>query len=140
MGNSQSMIKINFEDIQYCCKNPETCLLINTLPSNEQTCLIINTTCANDEEILINQYLKKNRNIRIIIYGRNSCDDSVYKKYQQFISLGFTNLYLYPGGLFEWLLLQDIYGDDEFKTNTKQLDLLKYKPCQKLNVRLISNY
>jgi len=33
MGNSQSMIKINFEDIQYCCKNPETCLLINTLPS-----------------------------------------------------------------------------------------------------------
>ena len=29
--------------------------------------------------------------------------------------------------MFEWLLLQDIYGDDEFPTTTKELDILKYK-------------
>ena len=32
------------------------------------------------------------------------------------------------GGIFEWLLLQDIYGDDQFKTTSRELDILKYKP------------
>ena len=31
MGNSQSIQKINFEDVQYVLKNNETHLLINTL-------------------------------------------------------------------------------------------------------------
>ena len=44
------------------------------------------------------------------------------------MSLGFYNVYLYNGGLFEWLLLQDIYGFDEFPTTKKELDILKYKP------------
>ena len=49
------------------------------------------------------------------------------KKDNQLYKLGFTNLYVYVGGLFEWLLLQDIYGDDEFPTTTKIIDILKYK-------------
>jgi len=43
-------------------------------------------------------------------------------------SLGFYNVYIYIGGIFEWLLLQDIYGEKEFPTTNKELDLLKYKP------------
>ena len=30
--------------------------------------------------------------------------------------------------MFEWLLLQDIYGNDDFKTTQEELDILKYKP------------
>ncbi len=43
MGNSQSMQKINFEDVQTVIKNPEIYLLINTLQAKDQTCLIVNT-------------------------------------------------------------------------------------------------
>ena len=73
----------------------------------------------------------------ILIYGKNSNDDTIYKKYQQFIQLGFPNVYLYMGGLFEWLLLQDIYGQPDFPTTCAQLDILKYKPQSRLHVGLI---
>jgi rhodanese-related sulfurtransferase len=139
MGNSQSIQKINFEDMQTAYKNPEIYLLMNTLPLSEQVCLISNTLTPQKEEILMNRYLNSNKNIRIIIYGRNSNDETIYKKYNQLINLGFTNVYLYLGGLFEWLLLQDIYGFDDFPTTSRQLDILKYKPNQKLNISYIEN-
>lgn len=139
MGNSQSIQKINFEDVQTAYKNPEVYLLMNTLPVTEQVCLISNTLTPQKEETLMNQYLKSNKNIRIIIYGRNSNDETIYKKYNQLLSLGFTNVYIYLGGLFEWLMLQDIYGFDDFPTTSRQLDILKYKPPQKLNISYIEN-
>lgn len=139
MGNSQSIQKINFEDMQTAYKNPEIYLLMNTLPLSEQLCLISNTLTPQKEETLMNRYLNSNKNIRIIIYGRNSNDETIYKKYNQLINLGFTNVYLYLGGLFEWLLLQDIYGFDDFPTTSRQLDILKYKPGQKLNISYIEN-
>ena len=43
------------------------------------------------------------------------------------------------GGLFEWLLLQDMYGSDEFPTTNKELDVLKYKPISILNIHLLGN-
>ena len=49
------------------------------------------------------------------------------KKYAQLTGLGFINVYIYPGGLFEWLLLQDIYGQDDFSTTKNELDHLKFK-------------
>ena len=58
------------------------------------------------------------RNKYIIIYGKNSIDITAENKYNQIKSLGFINVLLYSGGLFEWLLLQDIYGKDEFSTTT----------------------
>jgi rhodanese-related sulfurtransferase len=138
MGNSQSVQKINFEDVQYVIKNPETHLLINTLNETQQDCLLPNTTNIIQEELLINKLIKNgNKNINIIIYGTNSNDDKIYKKAQQLTSLGFFNIYVYVGGLFEWLLLQDIYGDKEFPTTFKQLDLLKFKPIKKLNICLL---
>ena len=138
MGNSQSSIqKINFEDMQSACKNPEIYLLINTLPESEQGCLVIGTVSAHQEEAIINKHLRGSKNTQIIVYGRNCNDEKVFKKYQQLLQLGFFNVFIYSGGLFEWLMLQDIYGFNEFPTTTKQLDLLKYKPRQQLNVGLL---
>jgi hypothetical protein len=137
MGNTQSIRKINFEDIQTAVKNPEIYLIINTLPLNEQNCLILNTMCADQEETIINKYMKENKSIRIIVYGRNCNDDSVTKKYQQLLSIGFYNVFVYQGGMFEWLMLQDIYGDDLFPTNKKENDFLKFRASSILNITLI---
>ena len=138
MGNSQSSIKINYEDIQYIIKNPNGHLLINTLSNTEQNCLILNTININDEENIINTYLKNGeKNIKIIVYGKNSNDDKLYNKYNHLTSLGFRNVFIYMGGLFEWLMLQDIYGETEFQTTKKELDILKFKPNKVLNVPLL---
>ena len=137
MGNSQSTQKINYEDIQYVIKN-QSYILINTLPEREQECLIPNTINITQEEELINQFIKNgNKQIKIIIYGRNCNDEKIYTKYNQLTSLGFYNIFLYTGGLFEWLLLQDIYGTKEFPTTKKEMDLLKYKSNKVLNVQLL---
>lgn len=139
MGNKMSTsIKINFEDIQYILKNPEGHLLINTLSETEQSCLILKTMDIKHEESIINNCIKNGRkDIKIIIYGKNCNDDKTIQKYNQLVSLGFYNVYIYVGGMFEWLTLQDIYGDDEFPTTSKELDILKYKPNKVLNVPLL---
>ena len=137
MGNTQSIKKINFEDMQTVIKNPEIYLIINTLPPSEQHCLIFNTIIATDEENIVNKFMKENKNIKIVVYGKNSNDDTTNKKYQQLLSFGFYNIFLYTGGRFEWLLLQDIYGKELFPTTKKELDLLKYKPNQVLNISLL---
>ena len=139
MGNVQSMRKINFEDMQTATKNPEVYLIINTLSSTEQQCLIKSTVSLEQEEAIINKYIKENKGIKIIVYGKNSHDDLVHKKYQQLVSLGFQNVYAYMGGIFEWLLLQDIYGPEIFPTSKKELDLLRYKPPPLLNISLLTN-
>ena len=124
--------KISFEDLQYALNRVETFIIINTLPAVEQDCLIKNTISYQMEEKcineLMNQYDFKSR--KFIVYGKNAVDESVDKKYKQLISLGFTEVYIYSGGLFEWMLLQDIYGNDEFPTTRKVLDILKYKPLR----------
>jgi len=138
MGNNQSINKINFEDIQYVLKNSESHILINTLNEKEQDCLLPNTINIHHEEDLMNKLLKNgNKNVKIIIYGKNCNDDKIYKKYDQLSSLGFHNVYIYSGGIFEWLMLQDIYGIHEFPTTKKELDILKYKPTKKMNIHLL---
>ena len=138
MGQTQSIQKINFEDIQYDLKNHEQHVLINTLGENEQHCLLPNTINARDEENIINKLIKNGRkDIKIIVYGKNCNDEKMYTKHSQLYSLGFYNIFIYTGGLFEWLLLQDIYGENDFKCTKKELDILKYKPNKVLNVSLL---
>jgi hypothetical protein len=139
MGNTQTVQKIGFEDVQIVIKNPETYFLINTLSDVEQQCLIINTVNISQEELLVNKYLQTNKQIKIVIYGKNNIDETVFKKQQQLVSLGFVNVYIYIGGLFEWLILQDIYGTSEFPTTKKELDFLKYKPRPILNIQMLTN-
>ena len=56
----------------------------------------------------------------MVLAGINK-EKHIYKKFSS------EQAHIYIGGLFEWLLLQDIYGDDEFPTTTKIIDILKYK-------------
>ena len=128
MGQTQSINKLNFESVQNIINNNNTkgaFIIISTLDINKQECLIKNTVDPYREVELLN--LKENSNINILIYGENCSDSKVINKYNQLYKLGFVNLYVYIGGLFEWLLLQDIYGEDEFPTTNKILDILKYK-------------
>ena len=125
--------KINYEDVQKC---RGTHLIINTLPTEEQNCLIVGTIPATQETRRVNEFLSKNTSTTIIIYGKHCNDDAVDTKYNQLSKLGFTQVYVYQGGIFEWLLLQDIYGKEEFPTTTQELDILKYKPTKKLSYDL----
>ena len=137
MGNVQSPKKVNYEDIQIIIKkNRPNMLLINTLELNEQDCLIPNTVNAYQEEQIINNNLKNNT-IEIVIYGKNTNDKSIKKKYFKLSDLGFTNIYIYQGGLFEWLCLQEIYGKSNFPTTKEELDILKYKPVSIFNNNLM---
>lgn len=137
MGNSNTFKKVNYEDVQVAIKNPEIHLLINVLSNEEQSCLIKTTIQSIKEETIINNYLQKNKTIKIIIYGKNSNDDTIIKKYQQLRNLGFSNVYIYIGGIFQWLLLQDIYGEENFPTTSKCLDLLTYQETTAFNLRYI---
>ena len=139
MGNNLSINKINFEDMKHIQKN-ENSIIINTMEQHNQDCLIEGTiSIKNEENILNNLITKGNVEEKIVIYGENSCDNKLIKKYNQLIKLGFINVYIYTGGLFEWLLLQDIYGNDYFKTTTVENDFLKYKGIQKFNIKLLCN-
>lgn len=134
-GNSRSIKKVNFEDIQQIFRTNQNSLLINTLSGNEQSCLIKGTVSIQDEIRLINENMHRS-SINIIVYGKNTSETSPYKKVEQLTGLGFYNVYLYPGGLFEWLCLQDIYGFEEFPTTSKELDILRYKPVSAFTLRL----
>jgi len=131
MGNGTSALKINFEDIQEAIHD-NNIYLINTLPSDKQSCLILNTLEPTDEVNRMNHWMKSLASAPlIIIYGENSCDDTVGKKYLQLIKLGFKKVAIYSGGLFEWLLLQDIYGHELFPTKGSANDMLIYKGSSK---------
>ena len=129
MGSIQSSYnQINFVDMQNFIYNTDSCIIINTLSKTEQECVIKNTININDEVTIINENIDNNLNKNIIIYGKNYMDKSIYKKYDQLKKLYCKNIYIYSGGLFEWLTLQDIFGKENFPTNKIELDILKYKP------------
>ena len=69
----------------------------------------------------------------------NASDETIVRKYNQLTSLGLINVVIYPGGLFEWLLLQDIFGNEDFPTTKKELDILKYKGNKLGNRLMLTN-
>ena len=128
---------VGFEDIKYIINN-NSFLLINTLHSNNQNLLIKNTTHIDEEEKIINDLISdyKTPDKSIIIYGKNSCDMTVIEKYDQLYKLGLREIYIYSGGLFEWLLLNEIYGHNEIPLNHENFtinDILKYREPLSLN-------
>ena len=129
MGNTLTINKINFEDMQEAIQN--NYIIINTLSKERQDYTIRNTFC-DSEVTTINSLLNSGKlEKQIILYGENCSDNSIYPKYKQLIGLGFTNIFIYVGGLFEWLLLQDIYGEENFPTSKKEPDHLRYKEVKK---------
>lgn len=139
MGASISISKANFEDIQYGIEN-KSIYLIHTFLKQDENCLIEKTLTSDEEVNIINNLLNTgNKSINIIIYGKNSSDCSIIKKYNQLQNLGFKNVHIYPGGLFEWLLLQDIYGVELFPTTYNEKDIFKYKPPKKVFNHYLTN-
>jgi hypothetical protein len=139
VSSNTSVQTVGFEDILQIQKQnvqrfpahnnkPPTDIIINTMSLTDQEILICRTTPAKEEEAALNHLLDtyQTANVRIVIYGRNSADTSVFVKQDQMRKLGFTHVYVYLGGLFEWLLLQDVYGEDAFPTTGKCVDILKY--------------
>jgi hypothetical protein len=130
---------VNFINVQHAIQNPKQYLLINTFPTDSPYCVIQGTVSYPEEERIINEMMARTdiMDKHIIIYGKNSGDSTVIKKYKQMRSLELSSVYIYPGGMFEWLALQDIYGKTEFPVEnwysndtrkTIHMDLLSYKP------------
>jgi len=143
---------INFEDVQSIIgvsggsksrsskqRAYDQFLLISTLDASKQEHLIKNTISAQEEEEKINEIISgKNddaEDIILVVYGKHATDEKVITKYNQLKSLGFSTVLVYPGGVFEWLMLQDIYGSELFPTNKNNTttnntnaDLLEYRP------------
>jgi hypothetical protein len=123
--------KIGFERVKQIIAAGDY-VLINTLPEDKQGVLIRGTLAAADEVRRINDLLEggDQENYCIVIYGENHTDDTIMKKRAQLMDLGFTRVYCYLGGLFEWLLLQDVFGEEEFPmtADASGVDLLAYRP------------
>jgi hypothetical protein len=125
----------NFEDVQQAMTS-KSYLLINTMPIDKQQCLIQSTIEATNESDVINKlvdsaYDNPLKYIKVIVYGINSTDTSAYTKQAQLVSFGFEETYVYSGGMFEWLLLQDVYGDALFATTAPELDIIAFaKSCR----------
>ena len=102
-------------------------VLINTMSDTQQGCLIKNTITANKETDFINELFKINKKKEIIVYGKNHRDLKIIEKYNQLKKLGFINVFIYFGGLFEWLLLKEYYGEINFPIDGKMGDISQYK-------------
>ena len=124
MGNAITGL-INFDELKEM--KAGGAIIIHTMDEGEKV-LIGGTVSAEKESEKINKMLSKNDYEKdIIIYGRNCRDyNDLLKKQKQLASLGFKNIFIYLGGMFEWLLLQDVYGEKEFPTERKG-DILMFK-------------
>jgi len=133
--------KIGFEDVKYAIDHGGQYLLINTLPASEQGCLIKTTVDFTAEEAALNELINRFTltTKTIIVYGKNMMDATLEKKYDQLVGLGFSDVVMYCGGLFEWMLLQDVYGSVEFPTTGRELDILKFRPTKTVGVARIGN-
>ncbi len=136
MGNAKSNIlentDIDFEDMKYSIEHGYT--ILTTIPIDDSHNLIKSTKSPSCEEEYINNLIEKNELIdRVVIYGKNSNDKKIYKKYNDLKNFGFIHVFIYVGGMFEWMLLQDIYGTDNFPTTQSELDILKFKPPSIIN-------
>ena len=154
--NRSNGYMINFEDVQMIIgvsgsgsrsrsthNAHDQFLLISTLDASKQEHLIKNTISAQEEEEKINEIISSKNDdaedIILVVYGKHATDEKVITKYNQLKSLGFSTVLVYPGGMFEWLMLQDIYGSELFPTNKNNTttnntnkcldtDLLEYRP------------
>jgi hypothetical protein len=122
MGNTVQATA-NYDDVRQ-----SQCLLIHTM--EDESILIDRTLTIEKETTKINSLLADhNYDIHIIIYGKNVDDyEILIQKRVQLLKLGFRNVWFYPGGLFEWILLRDVFGTRQFPTTADAKDLIKYRP------------
>lgn len=122
---------INFDIMQTAIKTSDY-LILNVLQLHDQDCLIRGTINAGNEEQILNKMIESIEipNKKIVIYGKNCNDEMVTTKLNQLQKLGLTDVSIYRGGMFEWMLLQDIYGEKEFPTTKREVDILRFRGAQ----------
>jgi len=112
MGNSEIKY-VGFDELNNLKEND---LLISILDIRT-TCFINHTTLPIQEETIINNIINSYNQSKytIFIYGRNGKDYSkIQKKIIALNELGFTKFSIYTGGLLEWLLLREVFGECQF--------------------------
>jgi hypothetical protein len=127
--------RVGFDDVLGAIAAPKTHIIISTLPEDKQDVLFPNTLSYRTEEDAVNDLVAAgNTTIPILIYGRDATDASPDKKYAQLRSLGFTDVHIYAGGMFEYLLLRDVYGAAKFPlegAGVRKADPISYQPVAK---------
>ena len=137
-----SAVRVGFHDVLHVTSRialgDSYTILLNTLPSNQQQYLVRGTIACEREETYMNELIKGGvaslDKYTIILYGKHGTDETPISKRTQLMNLGFTRVYVYAGGLFEWSLLQEVYGTEHFPTQgTPPRDLLHYAAPPRLS-------
>ena len=125
--------KLTFEDVQEVLKRARGCTILSTLPPGEQRFLLPGTVVPGAEEARMNHLLAGSGKTteQIVVYGKNACDDLPYRRYKQLAGLGFKHVGIYAGGLLEWALLQDVYGNDLFPSKGECEDILAFRGAKR---------
>ena len=134
-------IHVGFHDVLYVTSHialgDSYTILLNTLPSNQQQYLIRGTMACEREETYMNELIGSGAGLDkyvIVLYGKHGTDETPIRKRTQLMNLGFTRVYVYAGGLFEWSLLQEVYGVEHFPTlGTPPRDLLQHAAPPRLS-------
>lgn len=125
MGNAQSAAGSN-ERITLIgpntITNPTAPLLLLAAPSvDTQPWRIHGTLSADEEERQINRLVERgskneDRPKHIVYYGLNSTDTSPETQARKLMSHG-LEASVYRGGLFEWVLLRELFGETVYRLN-----------------------
>lgn len=128
-SSSETYKKISPAEMQTILKTPEKYIMIHTLTSEYQDYVIPGTVQDTREESVINEMLNRIDipDKPIIVYGKNVRDETPVTKANQLKSLGIREISIYSGGMFEWLLLNEVYGPTEFPVKV-QTDHYHHQP------------
>lgn len=133
-GSKEVVKVIGFEDMLSLLRS--NVVLLNTMARGDQACLIRGTLHADDEESAMNAMLTSTDPLVtdrwVVVYGRHTLDPKPMEKARTLRLMGLSRLLVYRGGLFEWLLLQEVFGQDQFPTQGACPDLLAYRPSPTL--------
>ncbi len=131
IGHLDLCALLNQEEGTYC--------LINTLPEHRQDCVIAHTLPCAEEEATLNRWLSRWEVHRpIVIYGQHAGDATIYRKYNQCVAVGFEQVFVYLGGMMEWMLLRSVSEQSahEYRIRGETVSFLRFSPSRKFRMRL----
>jgi hypothetical protein len=90
-------------------------LIISTTITERGSPYIAGTVSRFAELITIDSLKRSNRfDVPILVYGHNMFDTTVKTQSTILMNNGFTKVFVYVGGMFEWMLLHKLYGNTAF--------------------------
>ena len=125
MGASISFNVVNHQGVLDALKEGN---ILITVISNHTDATLIKGTLGEAEELRhVNEIIrKKNLDERIFVYGENCSDSRVYSKARQLKKLGLKEVFVYTGGIFEWMLLGEVFGQDQFPVHGRVTNVVDH--------------